>query len=168
MFYRTEKIYVYIYVFVLTVLRVIRRAHIDRSRHVYKTIACVSPCPVCFCFVFPLFFFFFPTNQELAQVKTPPNVKMIDTSPAHLAWLLAGVVYPPNADEHPDLYVNDFILASSETLTPRQMKPRNARLKAAKFIQKLLSKVRYDVLEIRGWPGGVGFLAHGGNIELII
>lgn len=103
---------------------------------------------------------FLPNYQELAQVQTPPNVKMIDTSPPHLAWLLAGVVYPADADDHPDLYVSDFVEAASSKLTARQMRPRTARLMAAKFIQKLLSKVRCGVctvVEIYGWFGiGLG------------
>lgn len=75
-------------------------------------------------------------------MKTPPNVRMINTSPAELAWLLAGVVYPQHADEEPDRYVSDFRLAQGgERITTKQTKAWTARLMAAKFIQKLLSKV---------------------------
>lgn len=74
-------------------------------------------------------------------MKTPPNVRMIATSQAELAWLLAGVVYPADADGQPHVYVNDFKEASAGKLTERQMKPRNVRAVAARFIQKLLSKV---------------------------
>lgn len=85
-----------------------------------------------FCFV----------SQDLAQVNTPPNVKMISTSPAELAWMLAGVVYPANADEHPETYVSDFREALSGRVTALQATARNSRVKAARFIQTLLSKVR--------------------------
>lgn len=56
--------------------------------------------------------------------------------------MLAGVVYPANADEHPEKYVSSFREALSGRLTELQMKPRNARAMAARFIQTLLSKVR--------------------------
>lgn len=81
-------------------------------------------------------------SQDLAQVKTPPNVKMISTSPSELAWMLAGVVYPADADEYPEKYVSDFRQALTGHLTELQTKPRNARAMAARFIQTLLSKVR--------------------------
>lgn len=66
---------------------------------------------------------------------------MINTSPAELAWLLAGVVYPEHADEEPDRYVSDFHVAAGGKVSKRQTKAWTARLMAAKFIQKLLSKV---------------------------
>lgn len=75
-------------------------------------------------------------------MRTPSNVRMISTSPAKLAWMLAGVVYPADADDYPDLYVSDYDTAVSGQLTDSQKPPRNARGMAAKFIQKLLSKVR--------------------------
>lgn len=77
-------------------------------------------------------------------MKTPPNVRMISTSPAELAWMLSGVIYPADADEHPDVYVSDFQTAvkGRAQLTESQIKPRNARAMAARFIQTLLSKVR--------------------------
>lgn len=78
----------------------------------------------------------------MAQVKTPPNVKMISMSPAELAWMLAGVVYPANADQYPEKYVSDFRQAVSGQLTELQSKPWSARKMAARFIQTLLSKVR--------------------------
>lgn len=74
-------------------------------------------------------------------MKTPPNVRMISTSPAELAWMLAGVVYPADADERPDVYVSDFHTALMGDLTDLQMHARNVRGTAARFIQKLLSKV---------------------------
>ncbi|CAM9647952.1 unnamed protein product, partial [Laminaria digitata] len=92
--------------------------------------------------------------QELAQVKTPPNVRMINTSPAELAWLLAGVVYPEHADEEPDRYVSDFHVTAGGKVTKRQEKAWTARLMAAKFIQKLLSKNPYYMVEFKpalGW-----------------
>lgn len=79
--------------------------------------------------------------QDLAQVQTPSNVRMISTSPSELAWMLAGVVYPAHADEHPDMYVSDFETAVNGQLTEAQRPARNARGMAAKFIQKLLAKV---------------------------
>ena len=63
-------------------------------------------------------------------------------SPSELAWMLAGVVYPATADEHPETYVSDFRQAMREPLTELQLKPRNARAMAARFIQTLLSKVQ--------------------------
>lgn len=84
----------------------------------------------------------FCVTQDLAQVKTPDNVHMTSVSPAKLAWMLAGVVYPAHADERPDVYVSDFEAAVSGTqLTETQRSPRDARVTAARFIQKLLSKV---------------------------
>ena len=75
-------------------------------------------------------------SQDLAQVKTPPNVRMISTSPSELAWMLAGVVYPSDADENPDVYVSDFQTAvrGRTLLTELQIKARNARAMAARFI----------------------------------
>lgn len=79
--------------------------------------------------------------QELAQVKTPDNVKMIPTSPRELAWLLAGVVYPPNADDNPELYIEDMEVAMQAQLTATQERYVSGRLLATRFIQKLLTKV---------------------------
>ena len=81
-------------------------------------------------------------------MKTPANVRMINTSPAELAWLLAGVVYPEHADEEPDRYVSDFHLATGEKVSKKQTKAWTARLMAAKFIQKLLSKVGVGVQKL--------------------
>lgn len=82
--------------------------------------------------------------QELAQVKTPRNVHMKTTSPSQLAWLLAGIVYPEDADEQPDVYVSDYTEAVTGNLNPQQQKTRKSRALAAKFIQKLLAKVRWE------------------------
>ncbi|CAM9225368.1 unnamed protein product, partial [Hapterophycus canaliculatus] len=93
-------------------------------------------------------------EEDLAQVRTPSNVRMISTSPAKLAWMLAGVVYPADADDYPDLYVSDYDTAVSGQLTDSQKPPRNARGMAAKFIQKLLSKNPYYMVEFKpalGW-----------------
>ncbi|CAN0276732.1 unnamed protein product [Pylaiella littoralis] len=94
-------------------------------------------------------------EEDLAQVKTPDNVRMISTSPAKLAWMLAGVVYPANADDLPDVFVSDFQRALSQThLKETQKTSRNARTIAAKFIQKLLSKNAYYMVEFKpalGW-----------------
>ncbi|CAM9986485.1 unnamed protein product, partial [Scytosiphon promiscuus] len=93
-------------------------------------------------------------EEDLAQVRTPSNVRMISTSPAKLAWMLAGVVYPADADEYPELYVSDYETAVSGHLTDSQKPPRNARGMAAKFIQKLLSKNPYYMVEFKpalGW-----------------
>lgn len=84
---------------------------------------------------------FFTFLQDLAQVNTPSNVKMVSMSPPELAWNLAGVVYPADADEYPEKYVSGFREALSGHLTELQMKPRNARAMAARFIQTLLAKV---------------------------
>ncbi|CAM9865198.1 unnamed protein product [Ectocarpus sp. 12 AP-2014] len=93
-------------------------------------------------------------EEDLAQVKTPPNVRMISTSPAELAWMLAGVVYPADADERPDVYVSDFHTALMGDLTDLQMHARNVRGTAARFIQKLLAKNPYYMVEFKpalGW-----------------
>lgn len=92
--------------------------------------------------VFAALLCLFCITQDLAQVETPDNVHMISTSPTKLAWMLAGVVYPAHADELPDVYVSDFRTAVSGHLMQAQQSPRNARATAARFIQKLLSKVR--------------------------
>ncbi len=77
-------------------------------------------------------------------MKTPRNVRMISTSPSELAWLLSGVVYPADADEHPDVYVSDFKTAvkGRAYLAESQKQARNGRAMAARFIQTLLEKVR--------------------------
>lgn len=80
--------------------------------------------------------------QELAQVKTPDNVKMIPTSPSELAWLLAGVVYPPNAADAPNIYIDDFRQAVEQKLTATSEPIVSNRLVATRFIQRLLEKVR--------------------------
>jgi len=85
-------------------------------------------------------------------VKTPPNVRMISTPPPELAWMLSGVVLPADADEHPDLYVSDYQTAvkGRAQLEESQIRPRNARAMAARFIQTLLAKVRTCTRSIVG------------------
>lgn len=95
-------------------------------------------------------------SQDLAQVRTPPNVKMISMAPAELAWMLAGVVYPADADEYPEQYVSDFRLALNGRLTELQTNPRNARAMAARFIQTLLSKVRSRLGGFRVFAASIG------------
>lgn len=82
-------------------------------------------------------------------MNTPPNVIMKSTSPSELAWLLAGVVYPADADEWPEIFIFDSKKASQQDLTPDQLRWVNARVIAAKFIQKLLSKVCEQSRRIR-------------------
>lgn len=77
-------------------------------------------------------------------MKTPDNVKMIPTSPRNLAWLLAGVVYPANADNSPDLFIEDLDVALQTKLTATQDRYVSARLLATRFIQKLLTKVLFS------------------------
>lgn len=79
--------------------------------------------------------------QDLAHVNTPPNVRMISTSQAELAWLLAGIVYPANADESLEVYPSDFSKAATH-FSDMVGEPVDARSIAAKFIDVLLSKVR--------------------------
>lgn len=67
---------------------------------------------------------------------------MISTSPQELAWLLAGVVYPANADDSPEIFIEDLDVAIQAKLTAAQDRFVNARLLATRFIQKLLSKVK--------------------------
>lgn len=76
-------------------------------------------------------------------MKTPDNVRMVSTSPSKLAWLLAGIVYPANADENPDVYMSEFAESYDPWGKERRSKPRSGRIMAANFIEKLLSKVRW-------------------------
>ncbi|CAN0257147.1 unnamed protein product, partial [Discosporangium mesarthrocarpum] len=42
--------------------------------------------------------------EDLANISTPPNVVMVPMSPTELAWQLSGIVYPPDADQKPEMY----------------------------------------------------------------
>ena len=77
-------------------------------------------------------------------MQTPPNVRMFATSSMKLAWLLAGIVYPEDADDRPEEYVSDYHDAMRGNLPEDQQPARNERFIAAKFIQKLLAKVDVD------------------------
>ncbi|CAM9102064.1 unnamed protein product [Ascophyllum nodosum] len=93
-------------------------------------------------------------EEELALVQTPPNVRMFATSSMKLAWLLAGIVYPEDADDRPEEYVSDYHDAMRGNLPEDQQPARNERFIAAKFIQKLLAKNPYYMVEFKptlGW-----------------
>lgn len=113
------------------------RVRVDGSLRLAVALVCISRS--CFCCV--IAFIGLVLHQEFAQVKTPYNVKMIPTSPRELAWLLAGVVYPADADDSPEIFVEDLNEAMTMDLTAAQDRYVNARLLATRFIQKLLSKV---------------------------
>lgn len=81
---------------------------------------------------------------------------MVPTSAGELAWHLAGIVYPEDADDFPEKFINDYheavgILQSAlDTSLRRLPEALQDRMKAAMFIRKLLEKVGSRVGQFHG------------------
>lgn len=66
---------------------------------------------------------------------------MVPTALKHLSWMMASVVYPADADDYPEIFLDDYDEALEAELTETQERYVGARLRSAKFIEKLFAQV---------------------------
>ncbi|CAM9662889.1 unnamed protein product, partial [Choristocarpus tenellus] len=91
-------------------------------------------------------------TEELADISTPPNVRMVPMSLKNMAWKLAGIVYPADADERPQEFPADFFNSSVEDTFG--ITPKVDRSLSGLFIEKLLKKNGYFLIDFKptlGW-----------------